>query len=129
MPRPFGRGWCQVTDYMPMTNLPAIGDAEPLWMGKTFVNYAAIMSDRVSKKELVARLAARLETDEKTAAVWLDALTDEIAAAVRAGESVTLPNLGGFYVKQKRDGTVFKFNPSQKLRAILGWSSTYKGDL
>ncbi len=86
------------------------------------------MSDRVSKKELIARLAARMKTDEVTAAAWLDGLADEVAA-VGAGESVTLPNLGGFYVKQKRDSTVFKFNPSQKLRAILGWSSTYKGDL
>ncbi len=87
------------------------------------------MSDRVSKKELITRLAARMETNEKTAEAWLDGFADEIVAAVRAGESVTLPNFGGFYVKQKRDGTVFKFNPSQKLRAILGWSSTYKGDL
>lgn len=87
------------------------------------------MSDRVLKKELIARLAARMETDEKTATAWLDGLADEIIAVVRAGESVTLPNLGGFTVKQKSDGTIFKFNPSQKLRAILGWSSTYKGDL
>ena len=87
------------------------------------------MSDRVTKKELVARLAARMETDETVAAAWLDAVTDELTEAVRAGQSVTLPNFGGFYVQPKRDSTVFKFNASQKLRAILGWSSTYKGDL
>ena len=86
------------------------------------------MSDRVSKKELIARLATRMETDEKTAESWLDGFADEIIAAVRAGESITVPNFGGFYVKKKRDSTVFKFNPSQKLRAILGWSSTYRGN-
>ena len=87
------------------------------------------MTDRVSKKELVARLAARMETDEQTAALWLDGVTEELTDAVRNGEAVTLPGFGGFYVKRKRDGTAFKFNPSQKLRAILGWSSTYKGEL
>jgi DNA-binding protein HU-beta len=40
---------------------------------------------------------------------------------------VTLSGYGNFYVRQERERWVFKFNPSQKLRALFGWSSTHKG--
>jgi hypothetical protein len=33
------------------------------------------------------------------------------------------------YVRPERDSWVFKFNPSQRLRKLFGWSSTYKGEL
>ena len=36
---------------------------------------------------------------------------------------------GGFYVSPRGDTWAFKFNPGQKLRALFGWSSTYKGEL
>jgi hypothetical protein len=39
---------------------------------------------------------------------------------------VTIDGLGGFYLQRKRSGVAFKFNPSQRLKALLGWSSTYK---
>ena len=38
-------------------------------------------------------------------------------------------NFGTFYIDEQRSGTVFKFNPAQRLRALFGWSSTYKGEL
>ncbi len=95
--------------------------------GKANVIKQTQMANRVQKKELTQRLAQRMETDEKTASAWLDAVTEELYEALRLGESVTLPNFGGFYVRQERSSWVFKFNPSQKLRALFGWSSTYKG--
>lgn len=87
------------------------------------------MTNRVRKKELVHRLARRMATDEKVAIAWLDAVTEEVYEALRSGESVTLPNFGNFYVRAERSGSVFRFNPSQRLRALFGWPSTYKGDL
>jgi DNA-binding protein HU-beta len=87
------------------------------------------MPNRIQKKEFVHRLARRMETDEKVASAWLDAVTDEIYEALRSGESVTLPNFGNFYVRQERSGCVFRFNPAQRLRALFGWSSSYKGEL
>lgn len=84
------------------------------------------MAQRLQKNEIAARLAQRLGKDEKEAALWLDAVTETIYEAIAAGESVTLPGFGGFYVEPKRETWVFKFNPAQRLRAALGWSSTYR---
>jgi DNA-binding protein HU-beta len=44
-------------------------------------------------------------------------------------EKVTLQNFGTFYIDVRRSGTKFKFNPSQKWKALFGWSSSYKGEL
>ena len=70
-----------------------------------------------------------MEAEEETAAQWLEGVTETLYEAIKAGESVTLPGLGGFYVRPERETWVFKFNPAQRLRAALGYSSTYKGDL
>ncbi|MGI8564937.1 MAG: HU family DNA-binding protein [Pyrinomonadaceae bacterium] len=85
------------------------------------------MVERVQKKEIVSRLAVRMKTDETTAALWVDAMVDTLYESFQRGQSVTLSGFGNFYVRPERERWVFKFNPSQKLRAILGWSSTYKG--
>lgn len=59
----------------------------------------------------------------------MDATLEEIYQSLKDRESVTIRNFGTFYVKQHRDSVAFKFNPAQKLRMMLGWSSTYKGDI
>jgi Bacterial DNA-binding protein len=87
------------------------------------------MADRIQKKGVVQRLARRMGTTEQTAEVWLDAFTDTLYEAFKEGRSVTLPGFGGFYVRRHREAWVFKFNPGQKLRALLRWSSSYKGEL
>ena len=89
----------------------------------------AALSGRIQKKEVVRRIAQRMGADEKMAEAWLDAFTDTLYEALKEGRSVTLPGLGGFYVRTERETWVFKFNPAQKLRALFGWSSTYKGKL
>lgn len=87
------------------------------------------MSERLQKKDIIHRLAQRMEIDERTAEAWLEAITDTLYEAFKEGRSVTLPGFGGFYVKPKGETWAFKFNPGQKLRALFGWSSTYKGKL
>ena len=87
------------------------------------------MAQRIQKREFARRLAARMNTDEATASQWLDATIDTLYEAFKAGESVTIEGLGGFYVRPERESWVFRFNPGQKLRALFGWSSTYSGDL
>ncbi len=88
------------------------------------------MTTRIQKQEVVRRLAQRMNADEKTAAAWLDACTETVYDALKQGESVTLPHFGGFYVRPRDHGTwTFRFNPSQRWRALFGWSSSYKGDL
>lgn len=85
------------------------------------------MSERIQKKELVRRLAVRMKTDETVSTMWLDAMLDTLYESFRSGECVTLSGFGNFYVRPERERWVFKFNPSQKLRSLFGWSSTYKG--
>lgn len=82
------------------------------------------MDGRINNKELAHRLATRMNTDQATAVAWIDALVDVLYESIKAGESVTLPGLGGFYVRPESHGWVFKFNPAQRLRALFGWSST-----
>ena len=87
------------------------------------------MPERIQKKDVVHRLARCIGTDERTAGAWLDALSETLYEAFKAGQSVTLPGFGGFYVQPHREAWAFKFNPSQKLHALFGWSSSYKGKL
>ncbi|OLE53148.1 MAG: DNA-binding protein [Acidobacteria bacterium 13_1_20CM_3_53_8] len=85
------------------------------------------MDERIQKKAIVRHLAARMKTDEKTSALWVNAMLDVLYESFKQGQSVTLSGFGNFYVRPHHERWVFKFNPSQKLRALFGWSSTYKG--
>lgn len=84
-------------------------------------------TERIQKKEFARLLAARMKTTEAVSAMWLEAVLDTLYESFRRGQGVTLPGFGNFYVRPERERWVFKFNPSQKLRALFGWSSIYKG--
>jgi DNA-binding protein HU-beta len=83
------------------------------------------MAERIEKQEFIRRLAERMQTDEATATRWLD----EMYQTFRSGCGLTLPGFGGFYLDERRDGWAFRFNPGQKLRALFGWTSCYRGPL
>ena len=87
------------------------------------------MADRIDKKELASRVAQRLAGIEPTAEQMVDATLEEIYEALKRGECVSLRHFGTFYVRPERQSWVFKFNPSQRLRKLFGWSSSYKGEL
>src|SRR5205085_12187263 len=80
-------------------------------------------AELIQKKEIARRLAARMKADEAVSAVWLDAVLDTLYESFKSGQSVTLSGFGNFYVRPERERWVFRFNPSQKLLALLGWSS------
>jgi DNA-binding protein HU-beta len=86
------------------------------------------MTDRIEKDELARRLAARMQSDVATATAWLDGVVETLYESFKAGESVTLRGFGSFYVRPERSSWVFRFNPGQRLRALFGWSSSYKGE-
>ena len=85
------------------------------------------MSNRIDKKELVRRVAVRADVEVEMASKFVEATLEEINEALKQGECVSLRNFGTFYVRPERRSWVFKFNPSQRLRKLFGWSSTYKG--
>ena len=84
------------------------------------------MAERIQKAELVRRIAKKMKTDEATAESWVDGIVDTMYEVFKSGKGISLPGFGGFYVDRRRARTVFRFNPGQKLRALFGWSSTYK---
>jgi len=86
------------------------------------------MTDRLKKEDFIRLLAARMHSDEATATAWVDGIVETLYESFKAGESVTLPGFGGFYVRQEPESWAFKFNPGQRLRALFGWSSTYTGE-
>ncbi len=83
----------------------------------------------ISKKELVNRIAKKTNKDCTAVEDIVDATLDEIYQCLKSRESVNLRNFGTFYIEKRGNSTVFKFNPSQKLRKLFGWSSNYKGDI
>lgn len=87
------------------------------------------MSNRINKKELVRRVSERVGQDIAIVEEMVDAILEEIYEALKQGECVSLRNFGTFYVRPERDSWVFKFNLSQRLRKLFGWSSTYRGKL
>src|SRR5438046_10498437 len=95
----------------------AAGQAPPL-PGRSA---RAWMAERVDKPELVARVARRLDRDGETVDEIVDGFLEEVYAALKGGEGVSLRGFGSFYVRPERDSWVFKFNPSQRLRALFGW--------
>lgn len=81
----------------------------------------------IKKKEFAKLLSQKMTTDEKTAEMWIDAFTDTLYECFRQGRGVVITNLGTFYLRiTSRGDSIFRFNPSQKLRSLFGWSSTYK---
>ncbi len=82
-----------------------------------------------SKKEFIEQIAGKLLIEKKDAEKHLDVIIDTLYENFKNGNGVTLTGFGNFYLDNRRDSTVFKFNPSQKLKKLLGWSSTYKGSL
>ena len=87
------------------------------------------MSNRIGKTDLIKRVAQQTGRDETLVAEITDATFEQIYEAFRREEKVSIRNFGTFYIDVRRSGTVFKFNPAQRLRALFGWSSTYKGKL
>ena len=87
------------------------------------------MSERIDKKQLVERVSERTGKDRTQVTEIIEATLEEIYEALKREECVSLRNFGTFYIRRKRNSCAFKFNPSQRLRSLFGWSSTYKGKL
>ena len=87
------------------------------------------MSDRIDKSALITLVTDRVGRDREMVEEIVEATLTEIYEALKRGECVSLRDFGTFYVRPERDSWCFKFNPSQRLRKLFGWSSTYKGTL
>ena len=87
------------------------------------------MAERITKKDLIDLVSERTNKEAAITEEIVDATLEEIYEALKRGESVSLRNFGTFYVRVEWQSWVFKFTPSQRLRSVFGWSSTYTGPL
>lgn len=88
------------------------------------------MPENIKKKEFIGFLAQKMKVSDKTAEMWIDAVTDTLYECFNRQRGVVLTNFGTFYLRiTNRGDSIFKFLPSQKLKALFGYSSTYKGNL
>ncbi|EKE44199.1 DNA-binding protein HU [Oceaniovalibus guishaninsula JLT2003] len=60
----------------------------------------------MTKTQLVAALAEKLDSDKKTAGEALDAVTDIITEEVSKGGAVTLPGVGKIYCRERPERMV-----------------------
>lgn len=85
---------------------------------------------RIQKEAIIQEVSANTKLSEKTVTKVMDDIFEVIVQHNKAGRTVTLKNIGSFYAALgKDDAIVFKFNPSQRWRKALGWTSSYKGDV
>ena len=59
------------------------------------------MAKPMTKTQLVAALAEKMDADKKTAGTALDAIADIITSEVAGGGAVTLPGVGKIYCKER----------------------------
>lgn len=64
------------------------------------------MAKPMTKTQLVAALAEKMDADKKTAGAALDSLIDIITAEVSAGGAVTLPGVGKIYCRERPERLV-----------------------
>jgi len=87
------------------------------------------MAERIEKKTLMSLVARRTGANEALVEQVVEATFETVFEALKRGESVSLRDFGTFYVRPEPGSWVFKFNPSQRLRKLFGWASTYKGEV
>lgn len=64
------------------------------------------MAKPMTKTQLVAALADKMESDKKTAGAALDAITGIITDEVAGGGAVTLPGIGKIYCRERPERMV-----------------------
>lgn len=60
----------------------------------------------MTKTQLVAALAEKMDADKKTAGAALEAVVDIITSEVSAGGAVTLPGIGKIYCRERPERMV-----------------------
>ena len=64
------------------------------------------MAKPMTKTQLVAALAEKMESDKKSASAALDAITSIITDEVSGGGAVTLPGVGKIYCRERPERMV-----------------------
>lgn len=88
--------------------------------------YKPAILPRITDKEIIGKIADKTGVDSSTVEKVNRALFEEITNALEKCHPVNIKNFGTFFIRPITPTRTFKFSPSQRLRSILGWSSTHK---
>ena len=81
------------------------------------------MGNKITDKKMITDIARRIGVAESAAEKTCEAFFfEEILQNLEQCRTVTVKKLGTFYIKATEPTRTFKFNPSRRLRKILGWS-------
>lgn len=94
------------------------------------------MTEKLTKKEIVTKIAEIAETTQQSAEIMINALTSIIISELQIGHEVTLPGIGTFAKKHRSERigvnpatnqkikipgkNVPKFKPSKNLKDAVG---------
>lgn len=82
--------------------------------------------ERLDIKELNARVVEKSGLKISTVEKVSHCLFEEMINAFTECRPVNIKDFGTFFIRATVPTATFKFNPSQRLRALFGWSSSYK---
>jgi DNA-binding protein HU-beta len=85
--------------------------------------------ETIKHKEFVKMYAQKASISEEQANVQINCFIETIYDGMKDHRPITVENFGNFYVAEYKDSLAFKFNPAQKFKAILGWASTFRGEI
>jgi len=84
----------------------------------------------MNEKEIIQNIVKETGIEAETVEKVFTETIEQIVKSLKHCETVSIRNFGKFYIRPGDDRmNVFKFDPSQRLRKIFGWRSTYKGKL
>jgi hypothetical protein len=85
--------------------------------------------EKIKHKDFIKLYAQKMNCSEKEAERFLDGFIDTLFDGFKNNQPITIQHLGSFYIAEKHGTKIFKYTPAQKLKAILGWSSSFEGDV
>ena len=81
--------------------------------------------ETIKHKEFVKMYALRAGISEEEASLQITHFVETVFDGMKDHRPITVENFGNFFISEHKDSVAFRF----KFKAILGWSSTFKGEL
>jgi DNA-binding protein HU-beta len=81
------------------------------------------MVNRITEKEIITAIAQQTGINESLIKKIFESVFVEIVKNLDQRRTVTVKDFGTFYIKPTELTRTFKFNPGQRLRSVLGWST------
>ena len=94
-----------------------------------FYSRSGSKKETIKHKEFVKMYAQRAGISEEDTTMQISNFIETIYDGLKECRPITVEHFGNFYISEHKESIAFRFNPAQKFKAILGWSSTYRGEI